>query len=397
MQKLIALMWKETVLRFSSPMEWLFFLILPLIFTVLLAGGTGAPDDNRARLLVVDQAQSPLSTQLLNTLDDSGSVRPDVMDLAQAEDEFDNRNAAALLVIPPELTSEAVQQGAVALDLRLLPNNTAALMAEQTVNAALQRVSAVLRTAASSVAEAERIRPFENDAARDAFYQDALQAAKTQWSAAPQRFTVIQASTPDEIDYDPQTNSSVGQMITWVFIPLLGISGSFVYERQIGTLRRMLVTPTRKSLYLFATILANVLLALLQMTVLLVFGAYVMHIYWGSSPGALVAVIAAATLAAAGIGTALGAFVKTGGQANGIAILTGMVMALLGGCWYPIELFPKVVQDATRVLPTRWAMEGILNLALRGQGLENVLPHIGVLLAFALGGFAIGVWRFRYE
>lgn len=54
MQKLIALMWKETVLRFSSPMEWLFFLILPLIFTVLLAGGTGAPDDNRARLLVVD-------------------------------------------------------------------------------------------------------------------------------------------------------------------------------------------------------------------------------------------------------------------------------------------------------------------------------------------------------
>ncbi|HEY9088700.1 MAG TPA: ABC transporter permease [Anaerolineaceae bacterium] len=397
MQKLIALMWKETVLRFSSPMEWLFFLILPLIFTVLLAGGTGAPDDNRARLLVVDQAQSPLSAQLLNTLDDSGSVRPDVMDLAQAEDEFDNRNAAALLVIPPELTSEAVQQGAVALDLRLLPNNTAALMAEQTVNAALQRVSAVLRTAASSVAEAERIRPFENDAARDAFYQDALQAAETQWSAAPQRFTVIQASTPDEIDYDPQTNSSVGQMITWVFIPLLGISGSFVYERQIGTLRRMLVTPTRKSLYLFATILANVLLALLQMTVLLVFGAYVMHIYWGSSPGALVAVIAAATLAAAGIGTALGAFVKTGGQANGIAILTGMVMALLGGCWYPIELFPKVVQDATRVLPTRWAMEGILNLALRGQGLENVLPHIGVLLAFALGGFAIGVWRFRYE
>jgi ABC-2 type transport system permease protein len=93
----------------------------------------------------------------------------------------------------------------------------------------------------------------------------------------------------------------------------------------------------------------------------------------------------------------MGAFVKTEGQANGLSIMLGMVMALLGGCWYPIELFPRVVQDVTRVLPTRWAMEGILNLALRGQGLENVLPHIGVLLAFALVGFAIGVWRFRYE
>lgn len=397
MRKLLTLIWKETVLRFSSPIEWLFFLILPVIFTVLLAGGTGAPDDNRALLLVVDDAQSPLSAQLLAAIEESGSVRTEVMPLAEAEDELDNRNAAALLVIPASLTSESVQGGHVALDLRLLPNNTAALMAEQTVNAAMQRVSAVLQIAAGSLAEADKIRPFESEAARLAYFQSALQNAEDQWEAAPQRLAVVQATTADAIDYDPQTNSSVGQMITWVFVPLLGISGSFVFEREIGTLRRMLVTPTPKGLYLFGTILTHVLLAMLQMAILLLFGAYVMHINWGDSPVALTAVIAASALAAAGIGTALGAVVKTGGQANGVAILTGMVMALLGGCWYPIELFPKVVQDITRILPTRWAMEGILNLALRGQGWEGVWPHIGILLAFAAVFFGIGVWRFRYE
>lgn len=398
MQKLVAMLWKETRLRFSSPVEWLFFLILPVVFSVILAGGTGGQDDPRISLLVVDQAHSTLSRQLIQALEDTGSLRPLELELAEAEQEFHDRNAVALLVLPQSFTSEAVQAGQhFALDLRLLPNNTSALAVQQAVSTAIQQVSGELRTAGRSVRAAERIRPFENDAARQAYYDAALGAAQQAWETAPSRIVVRQASTPDEVDYDAQTNSSAGQLITWVFIPLLGISGSFVYERQIGTLRRLLITPTPKGLYLFATILGNVLIALAQMALLIGFGTLVMKVSWGNSPGALAALLAAAALAAAGIGTAMGAFIKTGGQANGIAILSGMLMAMLGGCWYPIELFPPAIQNASRIFPTRWAMEGILNLAIRGQGFESVLPHIGVLLGFAVVFFAIGVVRFRYE
>ena len=397
MQKLLAIILKDVALRFSSPAEWLFFLILPVVFTVILAGGTGDTGDDRVSLLVADNAQSPLSAQLIDAVNASGTVRTEVLPEAEAVDEFENRNAAALLVIPADLTTEAAQQGGIRLDLRLLPNNTSALMAQQTVNTAIHQVSSALRIAASSVAEAERIHPFASDEERSRYYTNALQAARSEWNDAPKRLKVIRAATPDQVDYDPQINSSAGQLITWVFIPLLGIAGSFVYERQIGTLRRLLVTPTRKGLYLFATILGQVILALVQMILLLLFGTFVMKINWGSAPGALMAVMAASALAAAGIGTAFGAFIKTPGQANGVAIMSGMLMALLGGCWYPIELFPAVIQNITRILPTRWAMEGVLNIALRGGGLPSVLPHIGILLAFALVFFAVGVARFRYE
>jgi ABC-2 type transport system permease protein len=397
MRKLVAIILKDVALRFSSPAEWLFFLILPVVFTVILAGGTGGTGDERVAVLVADNAHSPLSAQLIDAVEASGTVHAEVLPEAEAVDEFENRNAAALLVIPADLTTEAVRQGSVSLDLRLLPNNTSALMAQQTLNTAIHRVSGALRIAASSVAEAERIRPFASEEERARYYASALQAAQAEWSAAPERLEVVQAATPDQIDYDPRANSSAGQLITWVFIPLLGIAGSFVYERQIGTLRRLLVSPTRKGLYLFATISGQVILALLQMILLLLFGTFVMKINWGNAPGALMAVMAAAALAAAGIGTAFGAFVKTPGQANGVAIMSGMMMALLGGCWYPIELFPAVIQNLTRIFPTRWAMEGVLNIALRGGGLPSVLPHIGVLLAFALVFFAVGVARFRYE
>jgi len=55
------------------------------------------------------------------------------------------------------------------------------------------------------------------------------------------------------------------------------------------------------------------------------------------------------------------------------------------------------VQTAVKVLPTTWAMQGMLDLVLRGGTLVNILPEAGVLLGFAAIFFTIGVWRFKYE
>jgi ABC-2 type transport system permease protein len=133
------------------------------------------------------------------------------------------------------------------------------------------------------------------------------------------------------------------------------------------------------------------------MLLLVSFGILVMKVNWGQSPDALAVMLVASTLAAAALGTMLGTFVKSEGQASGLSMMLGMVMALLGGCWYPIELFPQFVRSAVLVLPTSWAMQGMLNIVLRGQGLTGILPQAGVLMVFALVFFAIGVWRFRYE
>ncbi|MFN2245170.1 MAG: ABC transporter permease, partial [Anaerolineae bacterium] len=112
---------------------------------------------------------------------------------------------------------------------------------------------------------------------------------------------------------------------------------------------------------------------------------------------ALLVMMAASALAAAALGTTLGTLIRTESQASGLSIMVGMVTALLGGCWYPLELFPKSVQHVVQVLPTTWAMRGLLDIVLRGQGLAAILPVAGVLLGFAALFFSIGVWRFRYE
>jgi ABC-2 type transport system permease protein len=70
---------------------------------------------------------------------------------------------------------------------------------------------------------------------------------------------------------------------------------------------------------------------------------------------------------------------------------------MMGGCWYPIELFPAGIRNAAQALPTYWAMQGFLDIAVRGQGPTGVAQECAVLLGFALVFFTVGILSFKYD
>ncbi|MCS7060443.1 MAG: ABC transporter permease [Anaerolineae bacterium] len=395
--KIVTIIWKDTLLRFTSVSELLFFLILPVVFTFILSGATGAPADARIRLLVADEANSPLSQRLIAELSASESVQPEVVARAAGEAALKSRMASALLVIPANCDVETLNSGEITLDLIQSPNNLDGQAAARAVEAVLYRLSSAVRIARQAVSEAEHIRPFIDEAARQAYFNAALALAQTRIADAPDRLETTVGRTVDRVQYDPAANSSAGQLITWVFIPLIGISAVFAQERQAGTLRRLLITPTGRGTYLLGAIAGNVFWALVQMSLLVLFGIIVLKVRWANDLAALAVMLVSSALAGAALGVTLGAFVQTAAQANGLSIMLGMVMALLGGCWYPGELFPEAVRTAVKVLPTTWAMQGMTDMLVRGEGVAGVLPEAGVLLGFALVFFTMGVWRFRHE
>jgi len=137
--------------------------------------------------------------------------------------------------------------------------------------------------------------------------------------------------------------------------------------------------------------------ALVQMLLLVGFAVLALGVAWGREPLGLSILLVSAALAAAAIGTTMGTLLRSEAQANNLSILMGMVMALLGGCWYPLELFPAAAQSIVRVLPTTWAMLGMTDLLLRGENWQGILPEAGVLLAYAAVFFTIGIVRFRKQ
>ena len=398
MKKIFAIAWKDAIVRFGSVSELLFFIVLPLVFTFLLAGGTPSGDeDPRIVLMVADEANTAISRQMIAELEASTAVRPEVVSRAEAQSLFDDRRADVVLIIPAELDLVSIQNGSAEVELLQQPNNMNATVAERAVSTAIRRVSSAISAAQNAVQQRASIQPFASETERQSYFEASLELAQTLQNDAPERVTVIEGTTEDQVEYDPRANTSAGQLITWVFIPLFGISALFAYERQQGTLRRLLTTPATKATFLLGTIFGQVVMALVQMLLLVGFGILVMKLGWGREPLALFIILLTSALAAAAFGTTMGTFIKTEGQASGLSVMFGMVFALMGGCWYPLELFPPAIQNAVKVLPTTWAMQGMLDLLLRGGGLQDILPEAAVLLGFALIFFSVGVWRFRYE
>lgn len=401
-KKITAIAWKDTIIRFSSKSELLFFLILPIIFTVLLGGAFGGPgsdEDFRILLLIVDEDQSDLSQSLLESLQASETVRIESQNLADAEIAFTDEDAPALLLIPAGFAEMVTAGKTAVLTLHQQPNNTDAQIATRTVETAVNTLSRPLTIAQASLAQAEQQQPFADESKRVAYLKEGQELAKTAVATIPTRIIItVPENMPDEaVDYDVAAHQSAGQLITWVFIPLLGTSGVLAFERRSGTLRRLLVTPAGRGTYLAGIITGEFGAALVQMALLVIFGAVVMKVDWGNSPAALAMMLVTFGLASVAFGVMLGTFVKTEGQASNLSIMLGMSMALLGGCWWPLELFPPAVQTAVHILPTTWAMQGLSALTMRGATLPDILPFAAILCSYAIVFFTIGVIRFRAE
>ena len=349
-------------------------------------------------LPIVNEDNSELAAELVATLENSDALDVSVLERQEAQTLFEDESASAVLIIPTGFEASLLAGETAEITLKKAPNDNDAEAADQAVSAAVGTVTQALTAANTSLKTAEAIQPFESESTRQSYFSASLDLARSRISEAPKRLLLTKPEKGAETEaFDIAAHQSAGQLITWVFIPLLGVSGLLAYERSEGTLRRVLTTPTSKTTYLLGTLSGQFIAGLVQMGLLVGFGILVMGVNWGQSLSGLIVMLVSFGLASVALGTMLATFVKTDSQANSISIMAGMVMALMGGCWFPLELFPETVRTIVRILPTTWAMEGLTDLVLRGQGLMDVLPNAAVLLGFAVVFLTVGSWRFRYE
>jgi linearmycin/streptolysin S transport system permease protein len=184
------------------------------------------------------------------------------------------------------------------------------------------------------------------------------------------------------------------QLVLFTFLTGLAASAALIQSRQLGVSRRMLATPTSTRAIVAGEGLGRFAVALFQ-------GAYIMAgtwilfgVTWGPAVPA-VGLLVAFSLVGAGAGMLMGSVFSNDQQAGSVAVMTGLGLAALGGCMFPVEVFSPAMQRIARLTPHAWANEGFADLIRRGGGLADVLPEIGVLLAFAAVLLVLSAWRLR--
>ncbi len=399
MKKILNIAWNDIKIEFSDRWTLLFFLVLPIVFTAIVGAALGGsnPDTSTIPVPVADLDGSAYSLQLQQTLTNGKLI--EVLPFASEEEArstMDGKGYTAMLVIPAGF-GEALTNGQ-SPSLRLVERaSDTVLSVEQAVRSAVQQLGYSFAIAGQTTAMANERIAFTTPQERQGFFDAVLLSA--QEGLASPSVKVEMTVGPGQIKAIANgfSQSSPGQLVTWVMITMLGGSAVFVEERISGTLRRLLITPSRKSTIISGKILGRLLLGLTQMILLVGFGALVLKVNWGSDYLALSVMLLSFALAGTALGVMLGAFARTPGQAGTLSVMFSMILAALGGAWWPLEITPAVYQATVKVLPTTWAMTGLTDVIVRGKGVLDILPSAGILLGFAVVFFVIGIWRLRYE
>jgi ABC-2 type transport system permease protein len=93
----------------------------------------------------------------------------------------------------------------------------------------------------------------------------------------------------------------------------------------------------------------------------------------------------------------LGTLFRTDAQVTQLGPFLSILLGMLGGCMWPLEVVPDPVASFGRLFPTAWALDAYLALVFGGAPWRAVLPDAGRLLLLGGALAALGVLRLRRE
>ena len=169
-----------------------------------------------------------------------------------------------------------------------------------------------------------------------------------------------------------------------MMISLTSGAMSLYLERKTGVLRRLAAAPISRKELIFGKWLGKLMLATLQLIYGMVMGAVLFKIHWGEHWLMVFILLFAWSAACASFAVLMGSLATNEGQINGIPILVSMLLAALGGCWWPIEITPEWMQQLAMFLPTGWVMDALHKLMYFGGDLASVMNHQLALYGLAL-------------
>ena len=110
-----------------------------------------------------------------------------------------------------------------------------------------------------------------------------------------------------------------------------------------------------------------------------VFGLKLAGQWWLALP-----LLVIGSLSFVSIGVLVGSIAKSEEAATGITNVIVLPMAFLSGTFFPVQNAPQWLQTVSEVLPLRHLNDGMVDVLVRGKGIEALVTPTAVLLAFTL-------------
>jgi ABC-type multidrug transport system permease subunit len=187
-----------------------------------------------------------------------------------------------------------------------------------------------------------------------------------------------------------------GNLVMYLMMNLLIFGGATVAaERRNGVIKRLMVHPVTRLELVMGKIYGLMLLGVVQIGFFLAVGKFLFHVNLGANlPGVTLTLLVFAWVAGS-LGVLVGSLTAAEDRVAGICVLSSLLMAALGGCWWPLEIGPPALKTIALCLPTGWAMQALHQLISFGSGFSAVLLPLAVLVGFGAVANLLAARYFR--
>jgi ABC-2 type transport system permease protein len=401
---------KDLKLFAADRMALIFALLFPFVFVILFNSvmtGVNGTDTRLELNLATREAPGGMSYQIIDALETKNEAllqagEPKIIwlkDYQKALEDVQNKKLDGFIAFP-ENFSEAVLMGyGTEIEVVYNPTNTQATAAleglAQSIASEVGTQQVVNKTVIGLLVEKALAQPATAGTLGASI--TSLLTGQT-GSAAPSPLITFQINRIGNIQAENPANWVIpGYLVMFVFFTAAFAAQQIVKERQNHTLERLLTGSATRNAILGGIFTSTVAKGLIQITIFWAVGIIGYQMQLGAIPAAVFLISIMMILMSSAFGIMLATLVKTERSASSIGVLTSLILAPLGGCWWPLFITPRWMQNIAKITPHAWATTAFNKLLVFGSDSNAVIPELLMLAAFTLIFGAIAIIRFRTD
>jgi ABC-2 type transport system permease protein len=176
-----------------------------------------------------------------------------------------------------------------------------------------------------------------------------------------------------------------------------GMGFAIVDARRKKLMKRLVATPMPRHYYLLSFALSRLLMLVVEVGVLLGFGAWVFQVPVRGSLLDIAVLCVVSSLAFGAIGLLIASRVQTIEAVSGLMNVVMMPMWVLSGVFFSSQRFPDALQPVIRVLPLTAVIDALRANMLQGAGFAQLTPQLGILGCWTVVCFTVALKIFRWR
>jgi ABC-2 type transport system permease protein len=331
-------------------------------------------------------------------LESSGDFEITFMDYDQAYQAVEDEEISGFIAFPADFTEGIITGAGTQLEVVTYAEAIEDSMAFSGIS---QSIASQVGSVRSIVATLEQLKEqeaitLEDKAKIEQIIEQVVEHALSGQGVGGQSFIEYMTEKVGDVEEESPANWVIpGYLVMFVFFGAALGAEIIVRERQNNTLERLMASTVRREAILGGIFTGTAAKGLIQILLFWVVGLLLFNMDMGNSPAAVIILSILMVIVSAAFAIMLATLVKTQRSAGSIAVLASLVLAPLGGCWWPLFVLPEWMQALAKITPHGWATTGFNKLMLFGSDFSAVVPEMLALLGFAILFGIIAVWRFR--